>query len=187
MNAHPDPKALALWAGGETDAAEELGSHLQQCAECRGTVEEFERTRELLLGALAEPSEFDLQLVRRGVARHLDVRQRGLRWSWSLCGALAALVVVCIFSRHREQPTLAVAQPAVQLPILRKPMHLALSLPEVKRVTRPPVRRSNDGAEAGLRAVNLVPRADGSTELRLTTADPNVVILLPVVERRIEQ
>ncbi len=70
---------------------------------------------------------------------------------------------------------------------LAEPMHLALNLPEVKRVTRPPVRRSNDRPEVGLRAVNLVPRADGSTELRLITADPNVVILLPVVERTIQQ
>jgi hypothetical protein len=87
---------------------------------------------------------------------------------------------------QRKTPT--APERALQLPPSHDRMHFALNIPEVKRLERSPRRRPTHSPEdAGLRTVNFVARADGTTQFRVTTADPNVVILLSPLERTVEQ
>lgn len=189
MSGHPQLEVLALWAGGDLEgsASLDVGMHLDSCAECRGSVEEIRRTQDFLRGAFEEPSEADLQLVRYGVAGRLVLQGRTARWCWSLVSSAAGLVLVAAIVMHRNAPVPAVAEPAIQLPAWYVPVHPALEIPELSRAERPPAQRAHALEDAGLRAVNFVARPDGSTQLRLTTADPNVVILLPPTERTVEQ
>jgi anti-sigma factor ChrR (cupin superfamily) len=189
MSGHPDSRTLALWVGGDLDAksASTVGLHLDGCAGCRGTVGEIEKAQAMLRSAFPEPSEVDLQWVRCGVTRSLEDQRRTARWCWSLGSAAAALVLLFAGITHRQAPVPAAPVNTVQLPALSVPIHLALEIPEVKRTVLLRPERSRTRSEAGLRSVNFVPGADGSTQLRLTTADPNVIILLPPTERMIEQ
>jgi len=189
MSGHPDPHELALWAGGDLHLSDapRVGLHLDGCAECRQTVEEIESTQVLLRSAFAEPSEVDVESVRGGLARRLAARQRTARWCWSMGCAAAALLILFLGATYRKLPVPPVAERSIQLPRLSAPAHVELEIPEVKQVARPRPQRPHAREEAGLRAVNLLPGADGSLELRLTTADPNVIILLPPTERTVEQ
>ena len=189
MSGHPDPQVLALWVGGdlEVDAASRVGLHLDACAECRETVEEIERSKAILQSSFPEPLEVDLESVRRGVARTLAGRRRTVRWGWSLGSAAAALVLVFAGLTNRKPRVPIAPELVVQLPPFPIRIHLALEIPDEKRTIGSRHQRAHAGGEAGLRAVNFVPRADGSTELLLITADRNVVILLPPTERTIEQ
>ena len=189
MTGHPGAEILALWAGGDIDGniASELGLHVESCAECLRNVDEIKRTREILAGHFAEPSEAELQQLRRELTRRLDQRRRGRRSYWSLASAAAVIVIATMPLTHRTTPIPPVAEQTIQLPVFPPSVHLALILPEEKEITSAPARRAHPEHAAGLRAVNLVPGANGSTELRLTTADPNVVILLAQTERPVEQ
>lgn len=188
MTRHPGVQILALWAGGDIDghAASELGLHVECCAECRRNVEEIKRTREILAGYLAEPSATELQQLRTGLTQRLDQRRRSRGWCWSLAGAAVAIVIATM-PLHRTAPVPPVAERTIQLPAFSASLHLALILPEEKQITARRAPRAHPEQQAGLRAVNFVPGANGSTELRLTTADPNVVILLAQTERTVEQ
>lgn len=188
MSKHPGEEVLALWAGGELDGsvAPEVNRHLEACTECRGRAEEIRSVRELLQGAFAEPSEADLQQLRSGLERLLKKRQ-ATRWCWSLASAAAGLVFVLVGVSHRSTPVPIVPERTVQLLTLTRPVHLALNIPDTKPVVKRRVLPSRAEQPAGLRAVNFVPGADGSIQLRLTTADPNVIILLPTTERTGEQ
>jgi hypothetical protein len=189
MTGHPAAEILALWAAADLDphVTSEVGLHLESCAECRGYVGEIKHTREVLAGCWEEPSEADLFQLRIGLGRSLERRRRTARWCWSLAAAASALVFMFGGVSHRSARVPAVTQESIQLPPLRISMPVALDIPAVKQVGRPRAQRPRAGQDAGLRGVNFVPRADGSTELRLTTADPNVIILLPRTETTVEQ
>lgn len=189
MNGHPDMQALALWAGGdlEPDIAAELESHLRNCAACRGTVDEIEKAQELLRSAFNEPSEADLARVRRGIAGALEGRRRTARWCWSFGAVAASLMLLFVGLTHRKAPLQTREESPIELPLVTLRMHLMLGIPEVKRMERPSARRSPKEVEPGLRTVDFVPGVDGSSQLRLTTADPNVVIILPRKETTVEQ
>ncbi len=188
MSGHPDPHTLALWAGGDLDsiAKFKLAPHVNSCAQCRQTIQELERAKAMLQGAFAEPFETDLQWVRCGVAERLKAQRGTKRWSWFPGTAFAALAVfVSIAVMRRDLPEPLKQKEPVLLPIPHVPMQLALTIPDLKRVGRP--RPTHNPREAGLRTVNLVARTDGTTQFRITTADPNVVILLSPMERTVEQ
>lgn len=189
MTGHPAAEILALWAGGDIDGdvRAELGLHLESCAECRRNVDEIRRTREILAASFEEPSETDLRQLRIGLLRSIEKRRRTARWCWSLAGAVAVLALVTMPTTHRTAPISPVAERNIQLPAFPASVHLALTLPEKKRIPAKPASRADLEQQTGLRAVNFVPGANGSTQLRLTTADPNVIILLTETESRVEQ
>lgn len=189
MNRHPAAEILALWTGADLDrdVTSELGLHLEGCAECRRKVEEIKRAQELLAASFEEPSEADLLQVRVGLRQSLEKR-RLLLWCWSLAGAAAALVLATVGVTHRSAPVAALEERTIQLPPFPISTRVALEVPDSKQIAKAHLQRRRTEQPTGLRAVNFVSGADGSTLLRLTTADPNVIILLPQpTERTVEQ
>ncbi len=189
MNGHPDPQTLALWAGADLkpDAAAEVELHSEDCAECRRTVHEIEKAQQLLRSAFEEPSETDLARVRRGIAWGLETRRRTARWCWSFATLAASLVLLFLGLMHRKALLPTPQESTVRLPLVAVRIQLALEIPELKQMERGRRPHPHIGPTAGLRAVNFVPSANGSVQIKLTTADPNVIILLPSAERTVEQ
>jgi hypothetical protein len=189
MTGHPDPHTLALWVGGDLDghAAPKVKLHLEACPNCRKTVEEIEATQLLLQFAIREPSEAELLGVRRGISRGLRHRRRMILWSWSLGSAAAILVLLFAVVTPPPPPVPPAQKGMVQLPLPQRRMYPGLEIAEVKRVERRSSRRAFEGVGAGLRAVNFARGPHGLTQMRLTTTDPNIVIILPSTETAIEQ
>ncbi len=184
MNTHPNELSLALYAGGELDTPERSGvaAHLAICGECRGTIAEIENVRQLLSSAFPEPTHEDLQLVRKTVSDRVKNSRRGRRlWHWDTAvAAVAGVVKICALLLNRKQPDTALKQEPIQLPSIRP---IPRQFSDLSWSATPKQHRSRArGAhvQAGIRAALLVTGLDGSSHLKLITADPNIVILLPL-------
>ncbi len=140
---------------------------------------DWQRVRQRLLEAMGEPSDEDLRAVREAVkSRIAGERIRGRRWwIWNAVAAaacaVAVLSVVDLRVSHRESKPVAVRQLELNAPVVASRELADLAVPH-----RAPVRRER--LSAGIRSVVWTTADDGSSELKLTTADPNVVILLPM-------
>ncbi len=138
-----------------------------------------DETHDWLSELRTEPLERDLDEVRARVMSRIARRRMGVvPWSWAaLPVAVTLLAVFCWPVRHAR-----IAQQPVQ--VEQAPLRIArsLNLPELSvRPTRSRVRRKQ---EPGIREAELVARFGEPVAIRLTTADPNVVILLQTEERK---
>ena len=180
MNEHPDVELLALYAGGELVARERhaLTAHLRVCDDCQRELAELQSTRQLLARALPEPSDIDVRAVRDSLVRRLRLVPTTDHRMWRWAGAFAAVaftIVAFAVNRKELAPAMRMAEQTAQsqsLPLLVGPT-LELPLQELHRVR---VRRRRPGG--GIRDVALLARRDGPSQLKLSTADPNVVILI---------
>ncbi len=182
MSGHFGVNELALFAGGDLPGEERvaISEHLRECVECREQAASFEALGGSLREFAIEPADEDLRLMRESVAHRIDAGKRGSLWNWCwacLPAGLAAASILTFIGVHRTTPPESVKilqattlspQPLPQVPLV---IALAEPKPKVK-----PLHKS----EAGIRTVSLVARKDGSSVLRMTTADPNVLILLPL-------
>lgn len=182
MNGHPNETLLALYAGGEIDTRERPGveAHLDTCGKCRNTISEIEHVRQLLSSTFTEPAHEDLQLVRDGVSSAVaGSTGRRSSWRWNTAAtAVVGISIICALLLNRKQPGVALKQDTVQLPsvplVSRQFSNLSWSAtPKQHRA-----RAREAPLQAGIRAASVVTAPDGTSQLKLTTADPNVVILL---------
>lgn len=178
MKRHPHPKMLSLYAGGDLEGAEsiELSAHLAECPQCCEVLTDFQAFQRILRVAVPEPAGIDLQLTRQRITERILQRRQAAKWRWAISSAAAALTIIVlavVFSRRSVQLPL---DDSLRVPLMSRSIHLTLELPEAERMLKVhhPAR-----VGTGLRAANFVPRGDGTFQLRLTTADPNVIILLP--------
>lgn len=184
MSGHPDERLLALYAGGELAAEErqEIAAHVAGCSGCQGELRELQSVRELLAAAFTEPGEEDLRAVRQGLAAGLRDKPKSNAgiWLWAGCAAAAAASFLVVLNVKEGAPSpIRIDEPTVQiqsLPPVERPM-LPLPLPlraaaergrHVRKATR----------DEGIREVAWIARRDAPPQLRVRTADPNVVILL---------
>jgi hypothetical protein len=175
---HIREERLALCASGDLSDIEQ---HLSGCAVCQQVLAEFEQTRELLANSRCEPAEEDLQEVRTRVMSRLEKQARTehrLRWSAGVAAA-AAIFALCLFHLNPSQPTTVSLPSAPRRPMPPATEQIARSAPDAKRKTI----HVHCVETPGLRSVALIARADGTSLIKMTTTDPNVVILLPSEER----
>jgi|SRR5579875_3131167 len=177
MTSHLSEETLALYSTGDLEAHElrRAAGHVDNCAQCRTSLSQYERQQQKLAGVAAEPSPEDLSEVRRRVLRVLDGRKKRVA-GWQAAAAVAALAVLALLVWHREPPrevhraqasVAAVKTPVMQAP-LRAPVQKIPTVHHQRRVRAP-----------GLRSVALVMQAGKAPLIKIATSDPGVIILLP--------
>jgi hypothetical protein len=103
-----------------------------------------------------------------------------MRWAWWGTGVAAALAIL-IMPRYFEHRPVATerAKPLVLTESIKPGPPLQIPLTPIAS-SRPRHLRSQ---EAGIRTVTLISQADREPIIKMTTADPNVVILWQLNER----
>ncbi|MBV8550073.1 MAG: zf-HC2 domain-containing protein [Acidobacteriaceae bacterium] len=179
---HVREEQLALYAGGDlaSEEANTVATHLAGCPACRGALAEFRDAQAFFCSSAREPEAGELYDVRQRLVAKLERRTQGeRRWVWQLAGAavMAAVIVLAVAFEHRPavsskaEPMVARAV-APELPVAPPPVQQPVGMRRVTAHTRRSGHR-----EAGIRSVSLIARADQPPVIRMTTADPNVVIL----------
>ena len=181
MSGHFGVNELALFAGGDLPGEERvaISEHLRECVECREEAASFEALSGSLRELAVEPAGEDLRLMRESVSRQIAAGKRRPRWNWRwawLPGAIAAAAVLTFVGVHRTlppKPVKILQARTLPPPLPQVPLVIVLAKPK-------PIIKRLYQQEAGLRTVSLLAGKNGSSVLRMTTADPNVLILLPL-------
>jgi anti-sigma factor RsiW len=177
MMEHIPEETLALYAGGDlpADEAIRVDVHLRACSECEVLVREYREAQELLAASVQDPELEELRELRDGIAARLSSgRRRAESWIW-WAGAGAAAAIALLFASTFHQPVAAPVKAPETLwlkPALPAP-HLEMAVVRKKRIRR----------ESGIRTVALLTRPDEPSFIKMTTSDPNVVILWQPTER----
>ena len=185
---HVPKERLALYAGGDLVSEElrRIEGHLGTCRECRDLLAEFRGNLVALQIRLAGPTADELLAVRRGVIQQLQKRHRVVAgWRWAAAGVAVTAAVSTVLVFHPEPPPKNAGNaPPAATAYLRVPYRptAEVSLPNLKRELAH-TRRVRRPEPAGIRSVNLLAQQDGPRILKMTTADPNVVILWQLDER----
>src|SRR5579875_1351499 len=110
---HIPEEQLALYPTGDLPAValKDMKRHLEDCADCRATLEKFGLLQELLARSAPEPSENDLSEVRLAVIARipkLAIRRKG----WTVgAAAAAAIAAICLLQVFRPAPRKAPRAP----------------------------------------------------------------------------
>lgn len=175
MTEHIADERLSLYATEDLVPEEQrsVAAHVEACAKCRTTVAEFRETQRFLNDSLADPGAADLLAVREGVSERLrQPRNAARRWAWGLAAAAAMLAFLIAALRFESHPAMP-PRPSLAVARLAPPKE-ALSRPAEVPVSHTRHARHRD---AGIRSVALITRAHQPPVIKMTTADPNVVIL----------
>jgi predicted anti-sigma-YlaC factor YlaD len=179
VNCSISEEQLALYGGGDLSAQEtaSIAKHLTECINCRDTLADLQFSQRLFAESAVEPDRADLRSIRDGVMQRIGRRREQSRWIVAAAVALGAILIVTpILVRNRTPGDHHQAIATVELrDVLPLPIP-ALHLPE--RIAVGPVhnRSHKTNAEVGLRVVMLSTAPNGTSELRIATADPNVAI-----------
>ena len=137
---------------------------------------DWQSVRRTLLDAVGEPTDEDLRAVRESVKRQIAGQQKSERrwWIWNTAAAVAcAAAVLAVVDLHvgvrESKPQLAVSSLSAPVIAPREFVQVAL--------VKSPAHLRRVRLSTGIRSVAWDTQRD---ELKLTTADPNVVILLPM-------
>ena len=180
---HVSEERLALYAGSDLsrDEARGVEEHLRSCAACRASLAEFQHDRAVLLSNLREPAAEELIDVRRRVLSQLEKERRATgNWIWAAAAAVAAIVVAFFLFPWQQSRRVVHRAPAITS-YLRAP-YRQIARPTIPNLaaTVEPRRASRKELAPGLRTVSLLSERDGPPILKITTSDPEVVILWQV-------
>ena len=180
---HVSEERLALYAGSDLsrDEAGGVEEHLRSCAECRASLAEFRHDRAVLLSSLREPAAGELADVRRRLLLQLEEQRRATgNWMWTAAAAVAAVVIVLFFFPWQQSRKVFHPDPAITS-YLRAP-YRQIARPTIPNLaaTVEPRGASRKELAPGLRTVSLLSDRDGPPILKMTTSDPEVVILWQV-------
>jgi hypothetical protein len=180
MNRHISEEMLALYLSGDLphDQNTAIGEHLSSCGECRTSLSEFNQAQSLLAEAFREPVWDDLMELRQRIADRVRARRSTQQWIWWLSGA-AAMVLFLFLGVHRPSEV-AYRVPVNTAAHVTKPRNLAPVPPEPHpspRTRAEMVRVKRRPVAPGIRSVALITRADQPPVIRISTTDPNVIIL----------
>jgi anti-sigma factor RsiW len=184
---HVREEQLALYARGDLPSWESkaVTTHLQGCSQCQKALTEFYEIQNFVTRSLQDPGTSELSKVRIALAASLRPQQDGGRhWAWWGAGVAAALALFVLPRSFEHQPI--VMERA-------KPITAASALPQsiipgpAIQIPLAPVAASRPrhvrSQKAGIRAVTLITQADQEPVIKMTTADPNVVILWQLNQR----
>jgi anti-sigma factor ChrR (cupin superfamily) len=175
---HADENQLALYSTGDLDSSqlEYLEQHVAYCPACRGRLAEFEHIQTIFLSLRSEPSPHDVCDVRTRVMQAIQNRpkpHRILQWAPAAAAVIAAILLFLgnqePVAKKRVQPPFAVVRQAPK----------AASWPSAPVRAVRAVRRIHNRPAAGLKSIALLTAADRAPTAKITTSDPNVIILLP--------
>jgi anti-sigma factor RsiW len=172
---------IALYLTGDLDpeSIQSVRVHLDCCSECRARLSDFKRATELVAAAWAPPAEGDFHRLRESVRSALRQQKIGrARAVWAIAASVAAGTIVVFWQgAPSSQPNIGwVQEAALTTPAAPAPW----ALPNLHARANTRQRTHAPAMDAGLRSVSLTTNSAGNPELRLTTADSNVVILLPM-------
>ena len=196
MNCPAFEEPIARYAGSDLPPDEALAveRHLAACAACAESARALAEDRTWLGSRPPETGEIDYAALRRKIRQGIAVEQRrSWRWlpAWLAAAAILLAVTVGIM-RPRGERGLARA-PVAQMaaPVARVAQQTAAVVSKRKSRTRGSgadqgVRPTETALEAAMRMFQElepepVPPPDGSdspVEMRLSTRDPNVTIIL---------
>jgi hypothetical protein len=170
--------ALSLSGDLEADQRAAVSAHVKECDICRNVMAELQLSQQRLTNTFAEPAEEDLRSVR--IAIKGRVAPHFGRRLWFSVAALAVGLAIflspVLFRRNTEDRVHRVAT-AQRNDILPEP-RLEQKIPNLKSPEQVHRRVHRAVTEAGLRNVMLTTNASGKSELRMVTADPDVLILM---------
>ena len=179
---HIREEQLALYAGGDLSSQENnaVATHLRGCAECQQVLAEFQETRGFVVSALQNPEIGELAEVRRRLAAELSRHQsKERRWAWWMAGATAAALALLILPhRFEKQPVVTLRpEPVITASAVPEKIHSEPlgNVPHLHVAASRTVHARP--RKAGIRTVALIAQADQEPVIKMTTADPNVVIL----------
>ncbi len=184
MMGHISEESLALFAGGDLppDEAANTEVHLRGCGACQALLREYRDAQEFVTASAQDPKPDELRELRAGIARKLGEGVRGVP-SWTLWAAATAAAIALLFVSRFRQPSVTQVRVPEMLwirPVLPVP-HLELAA--VRRTRREATRREPTLREPGIQTVALLTRPDEPSFIKITTSDPNVVILWQPTER----
>ena len=179
---HIDERTLALLDSGELDAqmAADAESHLSECSPCKALSANFATSGQWLRSLRTEPDANELAALTTGTLSRMAVHHSQWKF-WLAASGIAAAVVLglLLIASRRLTP---VAQPPVMAQISRphatQAAHASPNIAKaepVVRSVRAKVRARTDRPR--LESVSLISQKDGPPILKMTTNDPNVVIL----------
>lgn len=177
MTSHPREEELALYSTADLDQSQltRIAEHLDNCAGCRDCLARFEHVGQMLASVAAEPSTEDLLEVRQRVMHALDsTRKRHLGFQWA--AAVAALAVLALLLHHKPHAKGEIYATAAKIATVQPP---PVAPVRATVQTKPVVRRSPRLHAPGLRSIALITRPGEEPLIRIATADPKVLILLP--------
>ncbi|MBV9036484.1 MAG: hypothetical protein JO182_18490 [Acidobacteriaceae bacterium] len=181
MIEHVREEQLALYAWGDLPPQESsaVTTHLADCDQCQKVLAELHQARNFVTTSLQNPGEGEVSEVRRRLTTKLQPQrsvERHLAW-WG--AGVAAALALLILPRNFEKRSVVVQQAAPTIATFVLPEMLypgpAIKLP-ITPVSAPHQRHLRS-QEAGIRTVTLIAQADQEPIIKMTTADPNVVIL----------
>ena len=184
MNCFVSEEQLALYSGNDLSPQESaaVSDHLSMCERCRATLADLRSFRKLITEIPAEPDDEDLRFVRNAVMQRVGRHRKRNRLLQTVAIA-AGLVLVIALPLHRNKPhderDLVPVTNLQALPLLPAPM---LELPAIVPMKTVWHRRHKRDADLGLWTVALNRGPDGKFQLKITTADPNVIIFFPMDE-----
>lgn len=190
MIKHPGEKILALYLHADVNSRERaaLSAHLELCSRCQAVVADLRAAHALFVGFFGQPADEDVECVRQRIRNGLPKLQKNRPQSWQwpgLAAVFAAMLCTVVISltmgKHSSKEAAPKAPPLQNVALIPRVLpDLVFSTEPVSHLSSHPKQR---GRDPGFRTVSFVSRSDGSSELRLTTADPNVIILLEPAER----
>ena len=187
---HVPEKRLALYAWGDLAPQDQcaIAAHIQSCRQCRAALSEFQETQNLVTTSLQNPEANELSEIRARLTAKLQSRQSsGSPWSWWGAAVAAALALLVLPNIVEHRPSVIQnAKPVEVSPVLAANLNPGPSL----RIPLTPIAslhpRRTRSQKAGIRAVTLILQADWEPVIKMTTADPDVVILWQA-NKRVEQ
>ncbi len=182
---HISDEQLALYVGGDLtgEEADIVEKHLHDCVGCRTLFTEFQDMQGSLLASLGEPAENELQGVRHRVIQKLRKQKQATERSIWITAAAAAIIVAGLFV-HQKQPRRAIHSDTVTAAYLPAPYRpiVQILIPNLAANIEPVHVRPHRRVP-GLRTVTLLAENNGPPILKMTTSDPDVVILWQLNER----
>jgi len=180
MTEHIREEQLALYAWGDLSLQESsaVTAHLQDCARCQKVLAEFHEARSFVTASVQNPEQNELSEVRRRLTAKLQPRRRAERhWAWWGAGIAAALALFVLPRSFEKRPVVVQkVRPAITMSALPEMLHPgpAIKLPLTPVST---LHRRLRPQETGIRTATLISQAGQEPIIKMTTADPNVVIL----------
>ena len=180
MSCAMEEEVLALFLSDDLDA-EQSGTvleHVNECEACRQRLAELQLSQQLLANSFEEPTEEDLRTVRIAVKSRLALHSRRSAWPFAAAAAFGLAVLlapVLVHHKAEEQSHSGAAVRRLEVAVATQPPRTLPNLRAFRQVRR---RVQRHVQEAGLRSAVLSTNVSGKPELRMVTADPDVVILL---------
>ncbi len=179
---HIREEQLALYAGGDLLPEENsaIAAHVQGCGQCQTVLAEFHEARSFVTSSLQDPEASQLSEVRTRLLEKLQPPRSSRRhWDWWAAGVAAALALFILPRGFQQRPV-----------VVRRvePLTASLAVPEKAKSESPKsvaiahTRRLRP-REAGIRAVTWIAQAGREPIIKMTTADPDVVILWQMNKR----